>query len=138
MTCDVAELPTNGRKALERLCRKAGVAVEEVKFVWALVPCETCSPANWSNYTRGNRHREKTQGHLPREDDGEKAQKAKKHDQIVRMTLEMIKALGKGALENLAGRLKKQGIMAAWERERKTVHLCNFGWPYKKTMDIWA
>ena len=51
--------------------------------------------------------------------------------------MELLKAAGKGALENPAGGLSKQEFMASWEPKRQTVHLCNFGWPYKKATDVW-
>ena len=73
--CDVSQLPEMGREALKELCEKAGIEVEEVKFVWASVPCETYSPANWSNFTRGNHHREKEKGHPPRREGGKQCTK---------------------------------------------------------------
>ena len=44
--------------ALEAACRAAGITMSEVAAVLLSPPCETYSPADCSNITRGNNYRQ--------------------------------------------------------------------------------
>ena len=83
---DLLELEgMKGARALEELCRRAGIDKQGRVFVWASPPCEADSVANWSNLTRMFHHREKGEGHPPREDGSKYGLKAAEHERLVKI-----------------------------------------------------
>ena len=51
---------------------------------------------------------------------------------------EILELLGKYAMENPAQGLAESWHMIDWETRRKTVDLCAYGWPFKKSTDLWT
>jgi len=126
----------SAEKVLDEICREAGIKKEDIVFTWASPPCETYSRANWSNTSRGNHYRELLPGRPPREV-GEKGDKARLHDRLLVRVKELLGLLHKSAMENPAMGLAQAWHMLDWETKRRTVDLCAYGWPYKKSTDMW-
>ena len=122
-------------EVLDRICSEAGIRKEDIVFTWASPPCETYSRANWSNVSRGHHHREPVPGRPPVK--GLKGEKAKVHDLLVSRVKEVLELLGKYAMENPAMGLAQSWHMLDWEAKRRTIELCAYGWPFKKSTDVW-
>ena len=127
-----------GAEAFEKLCEAAGIDLDDAVFVWASPPCETYSRANWSNLSRGFHYRQLLLGHPPRQDGSKYAKMAEAHDRLTQLLMRIVDHVGKGALENPTGGMAHQRFMLKWNADKKTVHLCAYGWPYHKGTDVWT
>ena len=128
-------LDLNGSETLEELldmiiCRKAGINRDDIVLTWASPPCETFSRANWSNMSRGNRHRKKEDGLPPVE--GKKGEKARAHDRLAVRIKEVLALTKRFVMENPAGGLERMWYMMDWQDKKKVIEMCAFAWPFKK------
>ena len=89
------------------------------------------------NVSRGNHYRELLEGRPPRAL-GEKGDKAQLHDRLLLRMKEVLQLLKKYAMENPAMGMAQAWNMLDWESKRRTVDLCAYGWPYKKSTDLWV
>lgn len=142
------------KKMLQQICEAAGIRLEEVAVVLAGPPCETYSPAEARNISRGNEYRDhKDPQKGPRlwksvrsEADRLKRKRAA-HDAMIKNMIESICA-GKEeqgfdiVVENLVGSLRKRPFMRTekWERitNLETVDYCAYGVEVRKSTKLWT
>ena len=153
-------MATPAEDLIPQICREAGISEADIMFVYAGVPCETYSPAGWTNY---GRDLDKTaHGYNYRINDEERnpccdedmackyGDKARLHDSLVKHVIASFKASYKRGnkyhfgVENPDGELKRRPFMQKenWPKELpyayKPFHCCAFKHPAKKPMSYWT
>ena len=131
---DINDPNKTAQQTLDEICEKAGIDQNDIVVVWASPPCNTYSRCNKCNYTRGNHFRE-SEGEPTT---GSKGTTAEEHDRLVRRIKAMLLIMKKFVMENPAGGLEKMKFMADWEDKKKLIELCAYGWPFKKSTNLWV
>ena len=126
----------------------AGVGWDEVLLVWASPPCQTFSPADYSNISRGHAFRDHSDPHRPpTKTNRNKAEVARQHDELVQHIMTMQEYAAKKVagiacfLENPRGSLACREYMGEDELDpmwrRSELDQCAFGRDYKKSTHLW-
>ena len=140
---------------LAEICEAAGINLKEVAAVFAGPPCETYSPADACNISRGNEYRNHADANKgPRgwstvhcEADKLKRERAILHDNMITNVIRSIVEERKHnefevVLENPVGSLKKRPFMQTeeWKEltDLKTVDYCAYGAEVRKSTNIWT
>jgi hypothetical protein len=141
---------------IKTICDQLGIERDQVRCVVASPPCETFSPADASNISRGNNYRDHSDPDKPPRgvkschdpEDVIKRNKAVRHDQLVKNLVQSAIADRKRGydyelvIENPVGSLRQRPFMRgeAVESllERRQVDYCAYGKPYRKPTDFWS
>lgn len=141
--------------AIEQLMGLAGVHPDLLAHVHASPPCKTFAAPDSTNSSKDppcNYRDPRSPDREPRAgpDSDPYRQEAVKHDKLVEHILDMLtEAKEKGAnfefsIENPRAALRRRPYMLAehWpesiKAERKTVDYCAYGYPYRKSTDVWT
>ena len=135
-------------EAWQRVLERAGLEWEDILVVWASPPCQTFSPADYSNITRGHAFRDHSDPNKPpTRVNMSKAEVARRHDLLVQQILSMQEYIRKRVpgvecfLENPRGSLACREYMSPDELDpmwqRADIDQCAFGREYKKSTHVW-
>ena len=123
----------SAEETLNEICRRAGIRKEDIAVAWASPPCNTYSRANHSNISRGWMYRHKDGTPV----EGWRGEIARQHDQLTQKVKQILLKLKMFVMENPASGMEKMEFMQDWETRKNIVDLCAFGWPFKKTTNLW-
>lgn len=116
---------------LQHICDVAGIQLCDVLLMWSSPPCESYSHCNHS--LKPKRCEPRDEDGLPLQ--GERGDAARVHDQLVQNIKIMQDKVQRSVMENPAKGLARQSFMTSPTHK---VDLCAFGWPYRKTTDLWV
>ena len=123
MLCDLSKAEWKGM--IRHACKAADIDIAHLALVVASPPCETLSPCDASNVTRGNEHKDHKDPERPprrlssckKPEDFEKRAKAIAHDKMVEnLVLSLLHDMENGAdydalIENPVGSLRRRPYM---------------------------
>jgi len=148
---DLSKLPR--KQMLKLVAAAAGIELDEIAAWLGGPPCETYSPADATNISRGNNYRDHDDLEKgPRRNiynaaDRMKAEIARRHDSMIKnLTESLVQEKEEHdfeiVLENPVGSLRKRPFMqtVAWVGAvtMHAVHYCAFGGDFYKPTNIWT